>query len=104
MKKSELRQIPGVGPKTEQDLLRLGYSTIASLRGADPEELYQQDCAQRALLLTAASFMFTAVLSIMLLPPSQIPNCYNGGNGKISPSTAPPREGGFFIVREQPGS
>lgn len=33
---SDLRQIPGVGIQTEQDLLRLGYPTVASLRGADP--------------------------------------------------------------------
>ena len=31
---SDLRQIPGVGIQTEQDLLRLGYPTVASLRGS----------------------------------------------------------------------
>ena len=36
---SELRRIPGVGVQTEQDLLALGYASIASLRGADPEEM-----------------------------------------------------------------
>lgn len=45
--KSDLRQIPGVGLQTEQDLLRLGYPTVASLRGADPEEIYQRDCCER---------------------------------------------------------
>lgn len=49
--KSELRAIPGVGPKTAEDLIRLGYPTIASLRGADPEELYRRDCAERGLLI-----------------------------------------------------
>jgi len=45
--KTELRKIPGVGPQTEKDLIRLGYSTIASLRKADPEELYARDCLER---------------------------------------------------------
>ena len=46
---SELRNIPGVGIKTEQDLIRLGYLTIASLAGADPQEIYDRDCAMRGL-------------------------------------------------------
>lgn len=44
---SELRKIPGVGKKTEADLTALGYTTIASLRGVDPEALYQRDCIRR---------------------------------------------------------
>ncbi len=43
-RKSDLRNIPGVGPNIEQDLLNLGYSSIASLKGADPEEIYRRDC------------------------------------------------------------
>lgn len=43
----ELRKIPGVGKKTEEDLLSLGYTTVASLRGADPEEMYARDCMLR---------------------------------------------------------
>ena len=49
--KTELRAIPGVGPKTEADLIALGYPTVASLRGADPEELYERDCARRGFLI-----------------------------------------------------
>ena len=44
---SELRRIPGVGPKTEQDLLRLGYPSLDALKKADPEEIYRRDCAER---------------------------------------------------------
>ena len=44
--KTELQRIPGVGKATEADLIRLGYPTIASLRGADPEELYKRDCME----------------------------------------------------------
>lgn len=46
---SELRRIPGVGAQTEKDLLMLGYPTIASLRGADPEEMYRRECAMRGM-------------------------------------------------------
>lgn len=42
---SELRSIPGVGKETERDLIRLGYTTIHSLKDADPEALYARDCA-----------------------------------------------------------
>ncbi len=41
---NDLRSIPGVGPNIEQDLRNLGYSTLESLRGADPEEMFQRDC------------------------------------------------------------
>ena len=42
--KSDLRTIPGVGSNMEEHLLRLGVSSVASLRGQDPEELYERDC------------------------------------------------------------
>lgn len=45
--KTDLQTIPGVGPRTEADLVRMGYQSVASLRGADPEALYKQDCVQR---------------------------------------------------------
>ena len=35
----ELRRIPGIGAVGERDLLELGYTTIQSLAGADPEKL-----------------------------------------------------------------
>lgn len=46
---SELRRIPGVGKQTEQDLILLGYPTIASLKGADPEAMYEKECAVRGI-------------------------------------------------------
>ena len=47
----ELRKIPGVGEKIEQDLIRLGYPKIASLKDANPEELYARDCAIRGVMI-----------------------------------------------------
>ncbi|MGS0765375.1 helix-hairpin-helix domain-containing protein [Syntrophomonas curvata] len=46
MPRTELQNIPGVGKKTEKDLIRLGYPTIASLKNADPEEMYLRDCLE----------------------------------------------------------
>jgi len=51
MQKTELQNIPGVGKQTEKDLIRLGYPTIASLKNADPEEMYRRDCMERGLQL-----------------------------------------------------
>lgn len=48
MKMGELQKISGVGKDMEQHLRALGYDTIASLRGADPEEMYARECAQSA--------------------------------------------------------
>ena len=45
--KSELQQIPGVGPAMEQFLLELGYDTVASLQNQDPQEMYERSCLQR---------------------------------------------------------
>lgn len=46
---TELRQIPGVGKETEKDLIALGYSTMASLKDADPEEMYRRECAMKGV-------------------------------------------------------
>lgn len=43
----ELRKIPGVGPETEKDLIELGYTTIKSLKGADPQEMYNRECIMK---------------------------------------------------------
>lgn len=43
MMKTELRQIPGVGEATEKSLISLGYTTISSLKGQDPEEMYERE-------------------------------------------------------------
>ncbi|MBP1557789.1 MAG: Pathogenicity locus, partial [Oscillospiraceae bacterium] len=43
----ELRKIPGVGKQTEEDLIMLGYPTIESLKNADPQAIYDKECAMR---------------------------------------------------------
>ena len=41
---SDLRNVPGIGAKKEQELMALGYNSLASLKDADPEELYTKSC------------------------------------------------------------
>ena len=41
---SELQKIPGVGPRMAGHLEAIGCSTLDSLKGWDPEELYRRDC------------------------------------------------------------
>ena len=42
--KTDLTQIPGIGPKMAQHLIDIGYPDIKSLKGQDPEELYTKHC------------------------------------------------------------
>ncbi len=42
-----LQGIPGVGPSIARDLADLGYSSVAGLRGADPEAMYRDLCRLR---------------------------------------------------------
>lgn len=39
--RSDLQRIPGVGPRTQEDLEALGISRIRDLEGRDPLELYE---------------------------------------------------------------
>ena len=45
--RSELAAWTGRTIETEEDLIRLGYTTVESLRDVDPEALYERDCALR---------------------------------------------------------
>jgi hypothetical protein len=45
----ELRTIPGVGPSIARDLIDLGYTRVAEIKGADPESMYQRLCELRGM-------------------------------------------------------
>ncbi|HNX59687.1 MAG TPA: helix-hairpin-helix domain-containing protein [Spirochaetota bacterium] len=45
--KTDLRIIPGVGAKTEEDLIQLGYPNVESLKGQNPESMYERHCAMK---------------------------------------------------------
>lgn len=42
----DLQRIPGIGPSMAADLLGLGITSVAALRGQNPERLYQRLCQQ----------------------------------------------------------
>lgn len=44
MRETDLQDIPYVGKRTEESLRLLGFDSIASLRGADPQEMYEREC------------------------------------------------------------
>lgn len=41
---TDLCCIPGVGKNIEARMVRLGYTSVASLKGQDPETMYAEDC------------------------------------------------------------
>lgn len=47
MRRSQLEEIPGVGPRIAQHLQALGMRSVDDLRGQDPEELYHRLAALR---------------------------------------------------------
>ena len=60
---SELRTIPNIGACTEQDLILMGYTTIASLRGKSAEELYAEECRLRGCTLDRCQlYLYRAIL------------------------------------------
>ena len=48
---SNLRLVPGIGAKKEQELTELGYDSLEALKNADPEELYVQACLKQGYQL-----------------------------------------------------
>ena len=48
---SALQIIPGVGPSLAQDLVDLGFSEVAELKGQDPETMYRDLCAIRGVAI-----------------------------------------------------
>ncbi|MCH9015000.1 MAG: helix-hairpin-helix domain-containing protein [Gemmatimonadetes bacterium] len=47
--KSELQEIPGVGPSIAQDLEDLGIEKVSNLRGRDPQRMYDEHCQQKGV-------------------------------------------------------
>jgi len=43
--KTDLTSIPGIGKRMAEHLTNAGYPTIESLKGQNPEEIYQKDCS-----------------------------------------------------------
>jgi hypothetical protein len=45
----DLRRIPGVGPSIARDLWQLGYRSVESLRGQNPERMYDRFCEMQGV-------------------------------------------------------
>lgn len=48
---SDLRKVPGIGAKKEQELMDLGYDSLEALKSADPDELYVLASAKQGVQL-----------------------------------------------------
>ena len=70
---SELTKIPYVGKATAASLNLIGYETIASLKGADPEEMYQKECDVRGQMVDRCQLICTVWQYIMQVVKIQIP-------------------------------
>lgn len=58
----ELRKIPNIGKRTEQDLIGMGYTTVESLKGKTADELYAEECAMRGCVIDRCQlYLFRAV-------------------------------------------
>jgi len=47
--KTDLQTIPGVGKNIEQHLIHIGYTSVESLKGQDPEEMFIKDCLYKGV-------------------------------------------------------
>jgi hypothetical protein len=43
------QSLPNVGPRTAEDLWRLGLRSPSELKGRDPEEMYERLCALKGI-------------------------------------------------------
>ena len=70
---SDFKKIPYVGEATEADLLALGYEGIASLKGVDPDEMYERTKAlgrgsDRCILYVYRMFATTQIRPVPTKP------------------------------------
>jgi Pathogenicity locus len=47
----ELREIPGVGVKTDADMKEIGIKRVDDLKGRDPQELYDTLCFEKGVTI-----------------------------------------------------
>ncbi len=57
------REMPNVGPRTAEDLWRLGFRRIEDLRGRDPQEMYDRLCALKGVRIDRCQlYVFRSVV------------------------------------------
>lgn len=47
MQNDRLTTIPGVGPRMEEELRYLGFTSVGDLQGVDPEAMYSELCRRQ---------------------------------------------------------
>ena len=47
--KKDLMTIPGIGQAIADDLLELGYRSVADLKGEDPQKMYERSCRKASM-------------------------------------------------------
>lgn len=81
--KSSLRKIPNVGSQTEQDLIAMGYTSIASLKGKKAEDLYEEECRLRGCTIDRCQLYLYRALEYFVHTETRIERNVNGGIGKM---------------------
>ena len=73
---SDLRNVPGIGAKKEQELIALGYDSLSKLKDADPDELYTKACLlQNEQLDKCVLYAFRCAVAYAK-DPAPDPNAY----------------------------
>ena len=57
-----------MGKATEASLLSLGYTTIASLKGANPQELYDRECLLTGVKIDQL-YLYRMIVYCTQIPP-----------------------------------
>jgi hypothetical protein len=59
----DFQTIPNVGPRTADDLWQLGVRSIAELKGADPQKMYDRLCKLRGVRIDPCQlYVFRSVV------------------------------------------
>lgn len=81
--KTDLRHIPGVGKNMEEHLVRLGYTSVDSLKGQDPEAMYEEDCRKHGGYLDRWFSTSTAAQCTLQRMNGISRKSSSGGTGRI---------------------
>jgi len=82
--KDPLTVIPSIGPSLATDLRLLGFEAVSDLKGADPEQMYEELCRKTAPGKIPAFCIASGARCTMPPAPVTTPSFSNGGIGRIA--------------------
>ena len=85
----DLKRIPGVGPSIARDLVDLGVRSVAELRNADPERLYDALCRQRGMHIDRCVLYVFRCAVYFATEPTHDPDLLKWWNWKDSDGRRP---------------